>query len=56
MQIDRAEIRTIRDLMFVLRQATPGQRAKITVIRDGKRVTVEAVYGKPRRRGPSSRR
>lgn len=55
-RIGDSDIRTIRDLMFVLRTATPGQKAKIMVIRDGKRVTLEATYGTPRRRGPSSRR
>ncbi len=55
-RIGQADIRTIRDLLFVLRQATPGEKTKITVIRNGKRVTMEATYGTPRRRGPSSRR
>ncbi len=49
-QIDEIEIRTIRDLMYVLRQARPGHTAKITVERDGKRVTLRATYGKPSRR------
>ena len=49
-KIDEVEIRTVRDLMFVLRDAVPGQKAKITVVRDGKKVTVEATFGKSRRR------
>jgi S1-C subfamily serine protease len=36
--------------MYILREAVPGQKAKITVVRDGKQVTVTAEYGKPTRR------
>lgn len=48
-KIDNSDIRTVRDLMFVLSEAVPGQKAKITVMRDGKKVTVQAVFGKSRR-------
>jgi S1-C subfamily serine protease len=40
----------VRDLMFVLREAVPGQKGKVTVVRDGKRVTVDVVFGKSHRR------
>ncbi len=49
-KIDKTDVRSIRDVMYVLREAVPGQKAKITVLRDGKKVTVEAVYAAPRRR------
>lgn len=49
-RIDDTEIRSVRDLMFVLREAVPGQKADITVIRDGKKVVLKAVFGKSRRR------
>lgn len=39
------EIRDIQDFMFVLRRATPGQRAPVVVIRDGRRVTLEVEFG-----------
>lgn len=49
-RIDDSEVRTVRDLMYILREAVPGQKARITVVRDGKQVTVTAEYGKPTRR------
>ncbi len=39
------EIRDIQDFMFVLRRATPGQRAPVVVIRDGRRITLEVEFG-----------
>jgi len=39
------EIRDIQDFMFVLRRATPGQRAPVVVVRDGRRVTLEVEFG-----------
>jgi hypothetical protein len=44
------EIRNLNDLMFVLQAAKPGEAVKVTVIRDGKRLVLEAVYGAPRGR------
>jgi Zn-dependent M28 family amino/carboxypeptidase len=49
-QIDSIEIRNVQDLMFVLQSAKPGQVAKVTVLRDGKHVTVEATYTAPKAR------
>ncbi len=43
--IGGTEIRTIQDMMFVLRQARPGQRTAIAVIRDGKRLELMTTYG-----------
>ncbi len=48
--IDDVEIRSVPDLMFVLRQATPGQKAVITVVRGGKILKLQAVYGAPSQR------
>jgi len=44
------EIRTIYDLMYVLTNAKPGAKAKVVYVRDGKKATVEATFGPPRRR------
>ncbi len=44
------EIRSIHDLMYVLSTAKPGDPTRLTFVRDGKRVTVDATFGKPRRR------
>jgi hypothetical protein len=49
-EIDGHAVRTVEDFMFVLAGATPGAKAKITVIRDGKKVELEAVFGPPMRR------
>jgi S1-C subfamily serine protease len=48
--INGVEIRTIHDLMYVLTNAKPGEKAKVEYVRDGKRATVKAVFGPPRRR------
>ncbi|HWN66536.1 MAG TPA: PDZ domain-containing protein, partial [Haliangium sp.] len=48
--IDDVEIRSVPDLMFVLRQATPGQKAVITVVRGDKILKLQAVYGAPSQR------
>jgi Tol biopolymer transport system component len=48
--IDGVELRSVSDLMFVLRQATPGQKTVITVAREGKLLKLEAVYGTPGQR------
>jgi S1-C subfamily serine protease len=49
-EIGGTAIDNINDLMFVLQAAKPGQPTTITYVRDGKRATVEATYGLPRRR------
>lgn len=43
------EIRNIEEFMDVLVAASPGDTARITIVRDGQRRVVEAVYGAPRR-------
>jgi Tol biopolymer transport system component len=42
-------IQTIHDLMFVLRAAKPGEKATAVVERDGKRLSLEVVFGEGRR-------
>ncbi len=37
-------IGNVEDLMYVLTESKPGQKAKIVVVRDGKELTVDAVY------------
>jgi len=49
-KIGPIEIRNVQDLMFVLTTAKPGQKAKVTVLRDGKQLTFEATYSAPRSR------
>ncbi len=39
-----SSIRSIHDLMYILRQATPGQVASITVVRDGKPVRLSVTF------------
>lgn len=43
------EIGDINDFMFLLRQAKPGDKAKAIVLRDGKRLEFEVVFGESRR-------
>ncbi|MEO8277142.1 MAG: M28 family peptidase [Thermoanaerobaculia bacterium] len=43
------EIGDINDFMFLLRQAKPGDKAKAIVMRDGKRLELEVVFGESRR-------
>ena len=42
-------IQTIHDLMFVLRAAKPGEKATAVVERDGKRLSLEVLFGEGRR-------
>jgi len=44
------DIRTVRDLVYVLREAKPGQRVKAVVVRDGKSIEVSVTYEQARRR------
>ena len=44
-QIDGTAIGDVEDFMMVLQSATPGQKAEITVIRDGERVALTVTYG-----------
>ena len=39
------EIRDIYDLVYVLRGARPGEKAEVVVVRDGKRLALEASFG-----------
>jgi hypothetical protein len=44
------EIRGVEDLMFVLRQAKPGEATRVVVLRDGERLELDAVFGEAVRR------
>ncbi|MFQ5746349.1 MAG: M28 family peptidase [Gemmatimonadota bacterium] len=44
-RIDDEEIAGIEDFMRVLQAATPGQKARVTVIRGGERVELAVTYG-----------
>jgi S1-C subfamily serine protease len=48
-RIGATEIRNLSDMMFVLQNAKPGETAKVTVVRNGKQLTFDAVYGQRRR-------
>jgi len=48
-ELSGKEIRDIHDFMFILQRAKPGEKTNAVVIRDGKRVTVEATFGTSRR-------
>ncbi len=43
------DVGDINDFMFLLRQAKPGDKAKAIVLRNGKRIEVEIVFGESRR-------
>lgn len=47
-RIGDREIATIQDYMAVLSEATPGDAAPVTVIREGEPVQLEVVFGSPR--------
>jgi Tol biopolymer transport system component len=44
------EVRNVHDLMFVLTNAKPGEAVKVTIMRDGKKLVVDATYAAPRSR------
>jgi len=48
--VGEQEIRSIEDLMFVLRQAHPGETTKVVVERDGERVELTLTFGQASRR------
>ncbi len=43
-RIGNHDITSVEDLMYVLNESKPGQKAKAIVIRDGKRVTLPVVF------------
>ena len=48
--LDAIEIRSLTEMMAALGMAKPGQKVKITVLRDGKKVTLDGEYAAPRSR------
>jgi S1-C subfamily serine protease len=44
------EVRNVHDLMFVLSAHKPGEKTKVTYVRDGEKHVVEATFGAPRAR------
>jgi len=48
--IDGRDVRDIEDFMYALSASKPGQRGKVAVLRDGKRVELEVTFGAPMRR------
>jgi len=49
-RIGTHEVRNVEDLMFVLRSAKPGEKAKVSLERAGKRVELEVTFGQSTRR------
>jgi len=49
-KIGATDVRGIRDMMFVLRRSKPGQKTRVTVVREGKNVVVDFTFGKSTRR------
>ena len=49
-QLGKTNIRTIQDMMYVLRAAKPGQKTTAVVVRGGKRIKLNVTFGKSRRR------
>jgi Tol biopolymer transport system component len=43
------EIRDVHDLVYVLRQAKPGETVEAVVLRDGERIEMEVTFGESRR-------
>jgi membrane-associated protease RseP (regulator of RpoE activity) len=43
-QLGAHEIRSVEDLMFALNAAKPGETVKVVVLRDGKRLPLEATF------------
>ena len=48
--IDGRDVRDIEDFMYALSASKPGQRGKVAVLREGKRVELEVTFGAPMRR------
>ena len=44
------QVKTVRDLVYVLRDAKPGQRVKAKVLRAGKTLVLPVTFGKAKRR------
>jgi S1-C subfamily serine protease len=43
------EIRDVHDLVYVLRQAKPGETVNAVVLRDGERIEMEVTFGESSR-------
>jgi Tol biopolymer transport system component len=50
LRIGDTDVRTVQDLVYVLRQAKPGEKAVVVFERDGKRRQVEVTFGESGRR------
>ena len=51
--IDGVEVRSVQEFAYVLQDARPGQKARITIERAGKKLSLTATYGR-RGAGPAS--
>jgi Tol biopolymer transport system component len=47
--INGHKIDTVEDFMFVLRKSRPGEKATLTIERDGKQMTLETTFGQSQR-------
>jgi Tol biopolymer transport system component len=50
LKIGSTEVRTVQDLVYVLKQASPGQKVTIEFERDGKKQKAQATFGESSRR------
>jgi hypothetical protein len=51
LKVGATEVRTVQDLVYVLRRAKPGETVPVTLERDGKEITVRLTFEKSARRG-----
>jgi Tol biopolymer transport system component len=52
-KIGDTDIRSVQEMVYVLQDARPGEKTIITIEREGKKLRVEATFGKSSRGGPS---
>jgi len=53
-KIGGEDVRSVQEMVYVLQDARPGQKTVLTIERDGKKLRVEATFGKSTRGGPSA--
>ena len=53
-KIGETELRSVQEMVYVLQDARPGQKTIITIEREGKKLRVEATFGKSSRGGPAA--
>jgi hypothetical protein len=54
LKIGSSEIRSVQEMVYALQDARPGQKTVLTIEREGKKLRVEATFGKSTRGGPAA--